>query len=347
MFARGIGVLLAGCQGLLSLRAQFWDTSLALPGCESIAAEGSYVWVFSYDRRAAIEDTTVRAQLFRFKGNEAVPFLRELTPEGGVWRPFGLMYLDSCIWFLNGTKERPTEVWRYKWNGEKLVSPKVWRHSHFVSLQAICPTARDRFYVANDRHHAARWHLVAGFLIGRVRSTILLCEGDSCRRVADHIPYASGLAYLPQQRRLLVGVAFKKALWVYQEEGVSSPSLRYIRKVRLPAHPDNLTVVSESTVWVLGHRRLGAWARSLTFGGERSRWLIMEVRSLPEDRFVVRTLYRAPRRYATASAAVPIGDYIYVGSIFEPYLLRLKGEETIQSAARPTNTGGDLGSTPP
>ncbi|MCX8112957.1 MAG: hypothetical protein N3E49_07180 [Bacteroidia bacterium] len=307
---------------------------------------GEYVWVFSYDRRTAIGDTHVRGHLFRFRGSQAVPFLWEVTPAPGLWRPFGLACRDSFIWFAHGAGERPTEVWRFQWSGEQLESPKVWRHPAFVSLQAIQPTHNHRFYVANDRKGSARWHLVAGFFIRRVRSSLFLCEDDTCRKVGDRIPYAAGLAYLPQERTLVVSVAFRKALWIYQEVG-EPVQLQYIRKVRLPGHPDNLTLVSDSVLWVVCHRRLMAWARSLAFGGHRSRWLIAEVRLLPNGQYAVRSLYKAPRGYATASMALPIGEYIYVGSVFEPTLLRLTAKGTIPDDALPTSIKSFLEPTQP
>lgn len=338
MFSRRTRILLAGFQGLLSLNAQQWDTTLILPGCESLAAEENYIWVFSYDRRAAIEDTPtpVQGHLFRFNGQESIPFLREVTPPEEKWHPFGLAYAGGYVWFTHAPKARPTEIWRYRWTGEKLESPRVWRHRDFVSLQAVCPTDAERFYTINDRKGANQWHLIAGFLVRRVRSSLFLCEGDSCRKVADHIPYAAGLGYLPAQQQLLVSVAFRKAIWLYQETGTPT-QLKYIRKIRLPGYPDNITVLHDSLVWVVCHRRLMAWARSLAFGGQRSRWLIVEVHIPPTSKPQTRILYKAPKGYATASAALPIGKYIYVGSVFEPHLLRLRAAETLPLDALPAS----------
>lgn len=346
MFARGVRVLLAGFQGALSLNAQRWDTSLTLPGGEKLIRAGSHIWVFSYDRRAAIEDTAVRGHLFRFRGEDSVPFLREVTPGGQPWRPFGLAYRSEYVWFCHGPREHPTEVWRFRWTGERLESPRVWRHPAFTSLQAVYPVDTLRFYVANDRRGAARWHLVAGFFLRRVRSSLYLCERDSCRQVADRIPYAADIVYLPAERWLVVSVAFRRALWVYEEMG-DPVNLKYIRRIRLPGYPDNLTLVGDSILWVVCHRRLGAWARSLAFGSQRSRWLIAEVRLLSDGSYHVRPIYRAPRGYATASSVVPMGEYIYVGSIFEPYLLRLRAAETIPPDAHPANKGDFLAPTRP
>lgn len=345
MFLRGAGVLLASLQGLLSVKGQVWDTTLSLPGCEGLAADGSYLWVFSYDRRAAIQDTAITGHLYRLRASEETPFIREMTPEGR-WHPFGLAYQAPYLWFLHGPKDHPTEVWRFTWDREKLSEPRVWQDRRFVSLQAICPVGPERFFVANDRSHRARWHLVAGFFVRRVRSTVFLCAGDSCRSVADRIPYASGLAYSASQQRLLVSVAFRKALWVY-EETEAAPNLRYVRRIRLPGYPDNITALNDTLFWVVCHRRLTAWARSLAFGGKRSRWLIVAVRAQPDGNFHLQTLYSAPKGYATASIALPIGPYVYVGSLFEPYLLRFKAAEAIPPHALPPNTSAAPAPTPP
>ncbi|MEN3041238.1 MAG: hypothetical protein ABDH66_06855 [Bacteroidia bacterium] len=337
MFIRGTGIILASLQGFLSLRAQRWDTSLTLPGCESLAKEGGYIWAFSYDRRAATEDTGVYAHLYRFLGTDSFPFLREVTPGEGRWRPFGLAYLGGYVWFAHAPKEHPTEVWRFRWTGERLADPQVWRHKDFTSIQAVCPIDTVRFYVANDRKHAARWHLVAGFLIRRVRSSLFLCERDTCQKIADRIPYAADVKYLPRAGGLYVSIAFRKALWVYAG-GEAATILRQVYRVRLPGYPDNISIVNDSTLWVVCHKRLTAWARSLAFGGTRSRWLIVEVRLLPEGKHQVHTLYQAPKGYATASSALPVGEYVYIGSVFEPTLLRLRVSETIRPAASLSNT---------
>jgi hypothetical protein len=336
MFLRGAGIILASLQSVLSLRGQGWDTSLVLPGCESLAHGEGYLWAFSYDRRAAIEDTVVTGHLFRLRGGDSLPFLWEVTPPGR-WHPFGLAYRSPFLWFLHGPRERPTEVWRFTWTGEKLQNPRTWRHPGFVSLQAICPIDSVRFFVANDRSHRSRWHLVAGYLIRRVRSSIYLCDPDTCRKIADRIPYASGIAYLPAQRWLLVAVAFRRRLWVYAGEG-DSQSFRYVRPIKLPGHPDNLTPISDTVIWAVCHHNLSRWARSLALGRGHSPWSLVEIRFSPEGAASVRTLYTRRRGYSTASMALPMGPYVYVGSVFEPHLLRLKAAEAIPADALPSST---------
>jgi len=334
---------LASLQGLLSVKGQDWDTLLALPGCETIAPDSLYAWVFAYDRRAALLDTLTCGRLYHLRAVEESPFLNEVTPPGR-WHPFGLAYRPPHLWFLHGPVQQPTEVWRYRWDGGHLHSPRVWRHPGFVSLQAIEPLDSVRFYVANDRKGRHRWHLVVGFFVRRVRSSLYYCEGDTCHLAADRIPYASGLCYLPSQGWLVVSVAFRRALWLYAPQG---NRLAWIGKVRLAGYPDNLTRMSDSTLWVVCHRRLGGWARSLAFGGARSSWSIVEVRFAENRPPQTRLLYAAPKRYSTASQAVVIGPYIYVGSVFEPYLLRLKAAEAIPADALPASTSGTPRERPP
>lgn len=360
MLAGRVRAVLAGLQGLLSLSAQVWDSSLALPGCESLAAEGEYLWVFSYDRRNALIDTGISGHLYRLQASAEAPFLANLTPPGGPWHPFGLAYQEPYLWFLHGPIDRPTEVWRFTWEKGKLTAPRQWKSPLFVSLQAIAPIDSSSFYVVNDRSGRHRWHLVAGFFVRRVRSSIIFCKGDSCFKVADRIPYASGIAYSPAQNRVFVSVAFRKVLWVYDQ--LSDPGTLYpTLRIRLPGYPDNLVALSDSVLWVVCHRRLGKWARSLAFGSQSSRWYIVEVRVASAQRpsgktrsaplpatettfrsggFEVATLYRSPKGYGTASSALPIGPYIYVGSVYEPYLLRLRGEESNLGFGRRSNTVG-------
>lgn len=324
MYAAGARILLAGLQVALSLKAQgwVWDTSLALPGCENLAVDGAYLWVFSYDRLRARQDSSVYGVLYRFEASAEQPFLRVYTP-GGRWYPFELSYHAPHLWFFHGSPERPTEVWQWRWDGKGLLPVRSWRHPYFVSLQALWPLDSTRFMVANDRLGRARWHLVLGFFIRRVHSTLLYCEGDSCWRAARGIPYATGLAYLPAQQEWWVSVAMRKAIWVYQEIG-GPRQLRLIRKIRLPGYPDNLALIDSERVWVVCHPSLMRWARSLAFGGKADRWQIVEIRLTQDGRYAVETLYKAPPGYPTASVARPVGGYIYVGNYQAPYLLRLR-----------------------
>lgn len=317
--------LLAAVQVALSLRAQSWewDSTLALPGCENLAPAYPYLFAFSYNRALARQDTGIQGVLYYWDATQEVPFLRDITPPGR-WHPFELAYREPYLWFFHGKKDIPNEVWRFRWNGSTLEAPRRWVHPGFVSLQAIWPLDSVRFMVANDRSHRARWRLVAGFLVRRVRSNLLYCEGDSCVKVVDGIPYASSLAHFPEEREWWVSVAFRKAIWVYQEVG-GPHQLVYSRRIRLPGYPDNLAVVAPNRVWVVCHPSLTRWARSLAFGSKADRWMIVEVERLPDGNFLTRTLYKSPSPdYPTASVARPIGPYIYVGSYAAPYLLRLK-----------------------
>ncbi|MCS6790598.1 MAG: hypothetical protein NZ580_06425 [Bacteroidia bacterium] len=346
MFHRGVGAILASVQSLLSLKAQIWDTLLTLPGCESFAQSGGHLWVFAYDRRASMQDSSIGGYLFYFHGEESIPFLKEVTPEGQTWHPFGLAYQAPYLWFLHGYP-RPTQVWRYTWTGEKLIQPSIWSHSDFTSLQSVLPIDSVSFYVANDRKGAAYWHLVVGFFIRKVRSSIFFCRDGDCWKVADRIPYAAGMTYLPSERQVWVSVAFRRAIWVYQEEMKDKPRLTWIRRIRLPGYPDNLYTLSDSVVWVLCHKRMNAWARALAFGKGRSRWSIVEVRLSSTGNYTTRTVYQATSgQYATASGALPVGSFIYVGSLFEPYLLRLRVAEASPSAAHSSSTSAPLEAKP-
>ncbi len=53
----------------------------------------------------------------------------------------------------------------------------------------------------------------------------------------------------------------------------------------------------------------GGWARSLALGGSHSSWFIVEVRFPEQGPPQTRLLYAAPKKYSTASQAVPIGPY--------------------------------------
>jgi hypothetical protein len=324
----GVRVVLAAVQVALSVRAQTWewDSTLALPGCENLAVAYPYLFAFSYNRALARSDTSVQGVLYYWNGTQEVPFLKDITPPGR-WHPFELAYRAPYLWFFHGAKDIPTEVWRFRWNGASLEAPQRWVHPGFVSLQAIWPLDSVRFMVANDRSHRARWRLVAGFLVRRVRSNLMYCEGDTCIKVADGIPYASSLAYFPEEGEWWVSVAFRKAIWVYQE--VEGPRrLVFTRRIRLPGHPDNLAVISPNRVWVVCHPSMTRWARSLAFGSEADRWMIVEVTREGAGTYTSRILYRSKAGYPTASVARPVGPYIYVGSYAAPYLLRLKGGDT-------------------
>ncbi len=319
----GVRSLLAAVQVIVSLKAQSWewDSTLALPGCENLASNPPYLFAFSYDRMLARTDTGVQGVLYFWDATQPLPFLKDITPPGR-WRPFELAYREPYVWFFHGERDIPNEVWRFRWNGQTLESPRCWKHRGFISLQAIWPLDSVRFMVANDRSHRARWRLVAGFFVRRVRSNLMYCEGDTCVKVLAGIPYASSLAYLPEEREWWVSVAFRKALWVYQE--VEGPRrLVYIRRIRLPGHPDNLAVVAPDRVWVVCHPSLMRWARSLAFGSKADRWMIVEVQRQPDGNYAIRIVYESRAGYPTASVARPAGQYIYVGSYAAPYLLRL------------------------
>jgi hypothetical protein len=333
MHHRRIRDLLAAVQVLFSLKAQIWgwDSSLVLPGCENLAADGTHLFAFSYNRALARSEKEVYGVLYHWDGTQETPFLKDITPPG-EWKPFGLSYRAPYVWFFHGERDIPNQVWRFQWNNQQLESPRIWRHPGFVSLQAIWPLDSVRFMVANDRSHRGRWRLVLGFLVRRVRSTLWYCEGDSCTEVLHGIPYASSLAYFPEEKEWWVSVAFRRAIWIYQEVG-GPHRLAFVRKIHLPGHPDNLVVLSANRVWAVCHPSLTRWARSLAFGSQADHWLIVEITRQPQGPIQTHTLYKSQEGYPTATVAYPMGPYIYVGSYAAPYLLRLKAKENNTTAA--------------
>ncbi|MGQ9863348.1 MAG: hypothetical protein ACUVRD_02540 [Bacteroidia bacterium] len=319
MFVIRVGIVLASFQVRISV-AQPIDSIAGLCGCETLVPfEKEHLLAICWDRIGAHQDTSVKARLYSFEGTQSNPFVRDLTPPGFRKPLLGGAYRRPYLWVSTYTTPGKSAVYRLRWHEGTFTQIHRVASNAFFSVNSLTAVDSLTIYATNDIIH--RWRVWRGLMLflRLAKGNIIHCQADSCRIVAKRLPYPNGITYLPAQSLLMVATTLRKQVWIYQV--MPNGSLIRRRKIRLKGYPDNLSAVSDSCVWALTHKRLWKLARSTFSAGVSSRWQIEEI-CLPSCQ--VRLLFRNPSsKYGSASMAVPMGTYVYVGSINQSNLLRL------------------------
>lgn len=319
MFLSRVGILLASFQIHISI-AQPVDSLVGLCGCETLVPfEKGHLLALCWDRLGARQDTSISARIYSFEGTQANPFVRDLTPSGFHKPLLGGAYMRPYLWVSTYITPGKSEVYRLRWHHGNFTELHRVASNAFFSVNSLTAVDSLTIYATNDIIH--RWRVWRGIMLflGLAKGNIVYCQADSCRIVAKRLPCPNGIAYLPAQNLLVVATTLRRQIWTYQV--AANGSLISPKKIRIKGYPNNLSVVGDSCVWVLSHKRLWKMAQSVFSARTASRWQIEEV-CLPSCR--VRVLFRnSSGGYGSASMAVPVGEYVYIGSINQPNLLRL------------------------
>ena len=109
------------------------------------------------------------------------------------------------------------------------------------------------FYVTNDEM-AGRASLLGDlhFLTRAQTGAVYVYDDGDWRVAAEQIRFANGLAYRAVDDLLYVSETTGNAVSVFRRD-VADNSLNYLKKINLPAFPDNLSVSDDGTILVAAH----------------------------------------------------------------------------------------------
>lgn len=189
-----------------------------------------------------------------------------------------------------------------------------------------------RFYVTND--HGGRSPLlrriehVLGFRLGDVQ----YYDGHRFQTVATRQGFANGILLTRDGARVLVAETVAGTVTSYLRDRVSG-LLTAESYMGFQTGPDNLTQAEDGSIWMVGHPRLVDFAAHARDPSKLSPTEVYRIDFYGRSADVGAVMVDDGSLISGGSTAVVRGGLMWIGNVFDPYLLRCTLHRGISTTA--------------
>ena len=345
--------ILAAAYGLyvLGVSGQFKDIEpVTPPGCVRVEGvvgaedmeplpDGHSVLIAADDRRAVIAGKPVQGGIYLYDVNtpEVPPRLMTADFKGDL-HPHGLgLYTDAAgsttVFVVNHPgaslftapeqHQGPVHtVEVFHMGPDRLIHLDTrFDERLLVSPNDVSPLDATRFYVTNDHGTSDPQNRTMEDYARLRRSHVLFFNGKSFIRVAENLRMANGVHVSADGSRVLVAATTDLGLYTYQivpETG----ELNLTTWQNLGTGVDNVSVMANGDLWIAAHPRLLDFVKYAKTPGSIAPTEILHLTPGGDTYTVKQVLMDKGDLISAASVALPVGDTLLAGTVFEPYILR-------------------------
>ena len=250
---------------------------------------------------------------------------KDLHPHGlSVWRsPEGRVFLFVVNHLLQPAGHA---VERFEWRNDSLVHlERIMDPELMTSPNDVVAVGERSFYVSNDHRYPNPGLLrTLEDYLQRAISYVNYYDGKAFRTVASGIAYANGVNRSADGRRLYVAATTGRKLITYRIDSLDG-SLEMESETDLATGVDNIEVDAAGDLWIGCHPQLLKFVAHAADPAKRSPSQVLRLRPLASGGYGVTEVYLNDGvTYSGSTVAVPVGERMFVGSVFEPGLLMVQ-----------------------
>ena len=288
-----------------------------LPGAEDIATntERTIAYISSQERRKG----DVEGALFRYDtehGSDPVKLSLPLGPS--TLHPHGISLLEneegSFLYVINH-RESENTIDVFSLEGSSAILVESYSSPLLVSPNDLYVIDNGRFFVTNDLAISKPLWKIPLKKGGLRSGNVLWHDNKGFREIASGIGYANGIVLV--DNTLVVAASLERGVHIYDWDGTNAKPQHFIK---LRTGVDNIEVSEDGSLWIASHKN---WLQ-FVLHGLHPRY------SSPSEIVILENLRENPKRptiikqdipAAGASVALPLGDLMVIGTVFEDYVL--------------------------
>lgn len=206
--------------------------------------------------------------------------------------------------------------------GPRLRHLRTVEGPEIVSANDVAAVGPEQFYVTNDAGTRPSDALRAAETFLRLPwASVVYFDGIRLTKVAEGLRYANGIALSENGHRVYVTETTGQELRVYARDRQNG-ALTEMSHLRIPSGPDNLTLAPDGALWIGAHPQM---LKFLEHAGDPQALSPSQVlRAVVGDDgeiTVEEILLSHGADLSGSSVAVPLGNRLLVGSVFERHIL--------------------------
>lgn len=300
-------------------------------GAEDIEVDSAQGLIFlsSLDRRNLLSGADVQGAIYGLALNDLDTKPTKIeTKITDKFHPHGMsIYRDggrlARLFVINHPTLETTTVEIFDINqGGKLTHIRTIKgFAELISGNDIIAVGPDQFYMTNDAGQSgSRLKALENYF--RIPSaSIAYFDGKTMRTVADGLIYANGINVSQDKELLYVSEFLNQKIQIYKRD-LTNGSLRRIATIGLKTHLDNIHVDNDDNLWVGAHPKLLELLSHARNGENISPSQVLKISFGVNNEAIVDEVYlNDGTMLSGSSVAVPIGNKLLIGSVFEPYIL--------------------------
>lgn len=248
-----------------------------------------------------------------------------IAHDGPSLHPHGLSLIrvggELYLHVINHADPGGSTVEQFRWNADRLEHLATVSDPALRSPNDVAAVDASRFYVSND--HGGRSGFVRTFehLLGLRLGDVQYFDGERFHTAVDRQSFANGVLLTRDGRRLLVAETVAGTVTSYLRDP-DSGDLIGESYMTFETGPDNLSQAADGSIWMVGHPRLADFIAHAGNPELRSATDVYRIDffGLTADSRAV--LVDDGELISGGSTAVVRGQQMWVGNVFDGYLLR-------------------------
>jgi arylesterase/paraoxonase len=197
--------------------------------------------------------------------------------------------------------------------GDKLIHPND-----------VVAVSESQFYVTNDHGSQTALGMTLENYLNLPRADVLYYDGVTFKEAATGLVFANGINVSRDGRHVYVAETTMRRVQTFSRD-MFSGRLTNEGAFDLPSGPDNIDVDTSATLWIAGHPKL---FDVLAYASDPSKPSPTEIFKVPTQHGQMQTVTPVyadlGHEIGAGSVAVAFGKNLYIGSIFDPKIVRCR-----------------------
>ncbi len=259
--------------------------------------------------------------------NQVQIIKRTNEPENFSFRPHGIDYRKPYLYvILHGntidTKWHTVAVYEFKNN--ELIFKKSFQHDLIQSPNDLITISENEFYITNDmKIRASYLEYFKSLFFGMNYGSIAYCniEKNICEIVYEGLGFPNSLSVVND--RLFISTTLENKIYEFRIEKDNPAKLTSKKQVAEIAGADNI-IYYNNKLYITSHPSIWKFMQHSSNAEKYSPSLAYEID--PNTYKIVSIFEDSGKKISAASVIIKLNNELFIGQVFNPYLLRCKQE---------------------
>lgn len=285
------------------------------------------LYISSSDRWKNLRGIETNDGIWAMQPDSATGPRKLSTDYAGAFHPHGISFLrenTTPYLFVVNHNSSGNFVERFIIRRDSLIHQQTFRDPSMCCPNDVVGVSRQQFYVTNDHGSPKGFSRTLEDYARLPYSSLLYCDGGRFTTAHDGLKYANGVNVSPDGKKLYLTTTTGRSLMIFDRDP-SSGGLTLTSQISLKSGADNIDIDSEGNLWIAAHPKLLAFVAHAKDSTKKSPSQVFRLTVNADNRYTVSEVFLDDgSQLSGSSVAVRYKEYLYVGCVFQPRILRIK-----------------------
>lgn len=245
----------------------------------------------------------------------------------GEFHPHGISFLQAdTTRYLFVVNHNPSGnfVERFVIRNDSLIHERSFSDPMLCCPNDVVGMARDHFYVTNDHGSPSGFKRTLEDYGRLPYSSLLYFDGAQFTTVQDGLKYGNGVNVSADGKKLYLATTTGRDVMTFDRDAATG-NLHLVNTTSLKSGVDNIDVDADGNLWIAAHPKLLAFVAHAKDSTKKSPSQVFRLVPKPDNSYAVTEVFLDDgTQISGSSIAVHYKDYLFIGGVFQPRILRIK-----------------------